>query len=414
MALLYYSAAFGASRLCFTSTSTTPKCTIPWPARPGVDNGHCTTLFWHSDSACVTELFGFKPLICSSSLSTNATCIDFEGIPALVRTSLFWPPSSLRPACKYRPVAPQRLDVYQVQLPWYSVPPHDFPRRERRNRRRKPPLLTPSLSLELPPEASSNAANLDENGLLPSKPASLALGDTDSFTEPPDQFQEPVRCPTPATSQSPSETGSTQPTTPSSLPRPRSSQPSSSTRQVGKIVPAVPVLNHPQRNPRQAPVREKAPSSQEPAYNTPSTSTSVGAASVTPDEATTATSSGTPTEANQNAVPKSWADLVKSKTPKIITTNGESDLFPEQRLLESHVSRPRTLAEVLKQISNVTVRTDKGTISPRPRGLVNTGNMCYMNSVSYSDQVTAICSSISIGITGVDVLCTVLRISEQH
>ena len=75
-------------------------------------------------------------------------------------------------------------------------------------------------------------------------------------------------------------------------------------------------------------------------------------------------------------IPKSWADLVRrnAKTTNAALANGDVVIngFPQ-------LSKSASLAEALKQYS---VRDDTKLSFLEPRGLVNTGNMCYMNSVS--------------------------------
>jgi ubiquitin carboxyl-terminal hydrolase 10 len=73
---------------------------------------------------------------------------------------------------------------------------------------------------------------------------------------------------------------------------------------------------------------------------------------------------------------KSWADLVRRNAPPASAgsaTNGEvvKNGFT--------ASKSASLAEALKQYN---VRDDLKLSFLEPRGLVNTGNMCYMNSVS--------------------------------
>lgn len=75
------------------------------------------------------------------------------------------------------------------------------------------------------------------------------------------------------------------------------------------------------------------------------------------------------------AKPKSWADLVKvNSKPKTAAggTNGQA--------FTNGIQLPKTapLADALRQYS---VQSDAKLAFLEPRGLVNTGNMCYMNSV---------------------------------
>lgn len=75
--------------------------------------------------------------------------------------------------------------------------------------------------------------------------------------------------------------------------------------------------------------------------------------------------------------PKSWADLVRQKSKPgaaAAPTNGE--IIADGIQL---VPKSASLADALKQYN---VRSGVQLPFLEPRGLVNTGNMCYMNSVS--------------------------------
>lgn len=74
------------------------------------------------------------------------------------------------------------------------------------------------------------------------------------------------------------------------------------------------------------------------------------------------------------AAPKSWADLMKSNKPKTAVGVANGQMVP------NGIQLPKTapLADALRQYS---VQSDAKLAFLEPRGLVNTGNMCYMNSV---------------------------------
>lgn len=73
------------------------------------------------------------------------------------------------------------------------------------------------------------------------------------------------------------------------------------------------------------------------------------------------------------APPKSWADLVRSKaTSAANAVNGNASING------SEPSRNGTIGQVLKQFD---VQDSHKFPFLEPRGLVNTGNMCYMNSI---------------------------------
>ena len=72
----------------------------------------------------------------------------------------------------------------------------------------------------------------------------------------------------------------------------------------------------------------------------------------------------------------SWADLVRKNIPA-----GSAAGLPNGSTVTNSAKLPKSasLADALKQYS---VQTDGALSFLEPRGLVNTGNMCYMNSVS--------------------------------
>ena len=85
-----------------------------------------------------------------------------------------------------------------------------------------------------------------------------------------------------------------------------------------------------------------------------------------------------PAEPAPKPAPKSWADLVRRNAPP---PSAASMLNGSLASNISQVSKSASLADALRQYS---VQSDTTLSFLEPRGLVNTGNMCYMNSVSLS------------------------------
>lgn len=77
--------------------------------------------------------------------------------------------------------------------------------------------------------------------------------------------------------------------------------------------------------------------------------------------------------------PKSWAELLKSKAAAANAAAAAAIVVGSPATDGIVASKPSTLADALSVYS---VDNDARVSFLEPRGLVNTGNMCYMNSVS--------------------------------
>lgn len=165
---------------------------------------------------------------------------------------------------------------------------------------------------------------------------------------------------TPTGSPPQSETDSTHPTTPSSIAKSQVQQ--KDARPAVPLAPVVPIV--PNVAARQT--KDTLAASSETPKPTAPTTTAEGASEATPASI----------PPPKPAAPKSWADLVRSKAAARAAgapTSTESNAMTAQK------SQP--LADVLSSLGeDVTQYSDKIAFL-EPRGLVNTGNMCYMNSV---------------------------------
>lgn len=80
------------------------------------------------------------------------------------------------------------------------------------------------------------------------------------------------------------------------------------------------------------------------------------------------------------AAPKSWADLVRSKAlAKSAAASGAPSAVSNGLVKPKNES----LADVLTSLGNDASQYSDKIAFLEPRGLVNTGNMCYMNSVCF-------------------------------
>ena len=204
--------------------------------------------------------------------------------------------------------------------------------------------------------------------------------------EEPPSVPTPVQTPTPLTSDVPSENGSTQPTTPSSaLPAPISAQQQTPTqtkaqRHVAPVLPAVPVL--PQsltatKKDHRDSVLSTGSQTDENQAALPPPSIEV-AHELVADEALKPVSPPAP--------PKSWADLVRSKAGPV---SGQASSSSSQMPNGLTTSRNGALSDVLTELSITPADEPSKIAFLQPRGLVNTGNMCYMNSVRLMPYVFA-------------------------
>lgn len=261
-------------------------------------------------------------------------------------------------------IAPfDRMPTYP-QLPWYSVPEADFPTRARQRRRRK------QIKQEVPTIFPDRSEALDED--FQGQTTDEAPSEVSTIAAPSDPE-------TPATSRAPSERDCSQPADPvnsapaiSASPKVPAAQLQHGRRdtRTAIAVPNIPALSRPKPSPPVAVVNEALPTAVQATTPNPDEQES----SAVKEEQSTEQEEA-PAPAPAPPAPKSWAELVKRNAPKptaarpqfgAVTTNGVS------------LPKSASLADALRQYS---VQEDTMLSYLEPRGLVNTGNMCYMNSV---------------------------------
>jgi ubiquitin carboxyl-terminal hydrolase 10 len=265
-------------------------------------------------------------------------------------------------------------------VPWLSVPESLFPSRAPHRRRKGRPLPSSALSVELPAKEIQRTETLPSDHVESQSEAKLA-----GVPAPP-----PSEPQTPITSHAPSEADSTHPTTPSSATPPQpilrtSTQPqphAKSAHPTAPLVPVVPILPPSPHTPRHLPRESGRP--------IPLTPKSSATPSACGDSVTEASQDGVagltagpsaPHGTDEPAtsvspprvVPKSWADLVRSKA------NPRS--APSTEAAGLTISKNESLVDVLNNLGPDVNQYGEKIAFLEPRGLVNTGNMCYMNSV---------------------------------
>jgi ubiquitin carboxyl-terminal hydrolase 10 len=177
---------------------------------------------------------------------------------------------------------------------------------------------------------------------------------------------------TPSTSHPPSEVDLTHVTTPSAVPQPAQQSALATKHARTATIPAIPLI------PIKSAKAPSATSTTQKSAKSPASKTGD-----TPVEAGTDAEETPKASPPRPAAPKSWAELLRAKnapaaaqaaasappvTNGVVATNGTT------------VPRSNTLADVLASFS---VDSEKKVTFLEPRGLVNTGNLCYMNSVSW-------------------------------
>ena len=284
--------------------------------------------------------------------------------------------SSRRQSVAVNPLSlpPEHKMPYYPQLPWYSSPggAAAFPRRAAGRRRRRQNLDNID-AVALPTRDTAEEQTQEQRQ---EQPADEPSSETSTIAAP----SEPE---TPATSQAPSENDFTQVSTPATPPHavvtsPKSTStvvPTQHTRKDTRTAIAVPNI------PGFAKPKTSPPTTDKPEI---STAAQTGEVAHVAEEQKALQSVEEPAAQEEPApvtpppkpIPKSWADLVRSKNPP-----SSAPGMPNGGSITNGVQLPKSasLADALKQY---TVQNDPKVSFLEPRGLVNTGNMCYMNSVS--------------------------------
>ena len=290
-----------------------------------------------------------------------------EPIPATQPKTQTSAPASRRQSTVQSPLslAPEHKTPFYPALPWYSVPEATFPRRDMARRRRTQKLHKTTDTVALPAAPNAPQQEAEAPSKEPSSEASTIAAPSESET--------------PATSQAPSESDYTQVSTPATPAQPSTDSPKITPTQThvrrdtrtAIAIPNIPGL--PKRaSPPAVPKQDAAPdASTEQTTPTPETQP----AAQTEEHQAPAQEQEGPKTPPPKAAPKSWADLVRTKGANGAASQANGAIITNG----ATIPKSATLSDALRQYS-----VDHGaTLSfLEPRGLVNTGNMCYMNSVN--------------------------------
>lgn len=242
----------------------------------------------------------------------------------------------------------------------------------------------------LQPIKVSSLEKVHEPLATPEKSAEGAPSETSTIAAP----SEPE---TPATSHPPSETdylggpGSTVPANASpETPKPFHSQPQQARRDTRSAIAVPNISSLPKNKPVDATTAASPPAAV--SSGDDRTPKAEDQTSVATGESVVATDSAP--QAAAVPVAKSWADLVR-RNAKPAAAVAASGALPNGDTLPNgfHVAKTASLAEALKQYN---VQNDTTLSFLEPRGLVNTGNMCYMNSVRFGCASLIILSSLTV------------------
>ncbi|KAJ9156543.1 Cysteine proteinase [Pleurostoma richardsiae] len=309
-------------------------------------------------------------------------------------------------------------EPFRPPLPWFSRPNDSFPARIMKSRRRRRVLATDA-KLELPVTQHEGAADLAAEAESQQAAAASSVA-TSIFTEEPasattpksvpaqhagESVAPPTRSETPSTQEHPSEdTTSTSPTTPGSVHPPSSTTAATPTptkpskpavRTAIPAIPIVPIMPRPT-------VRDVKPNSAADKTNEvdkSSTEQGIKDAQVpavptngVPAQEEVKEEAPKPAGQSVKPTPKTWSGLFAGASP--ITgaaagagaghgsVNGSHDTSAvgNGNAIASGFAKSNasSLAEALRLYR---VGSGEKIAFLEPRGLINTGNMCYMNSV---------------------------------
>ncbi|KAI1327232.1 cysteine proteinase [Xylariaceae sp. FL0255] len=248
-------------------------------------------------------------------------------------------------------------NTFSLQLPWLSVPDQPFPPRAAKGKRRRRGVAGAQETPKPQVEKAKTEASQEVKSTQDEAAAS----------------EERIQTVTPSTPASAKPTSPTASVTSSNTNKP-------STRGAIPAVPVVPAM--PKASPKDTKSlagTDEKPSAQAPAAQSPESS-----ASASNQEQSSATTAEPGSKPPAPAGPKLWSGLfqrsVPAVTPSPTANSNETTVLSNGVSGAGHFAKSNasSLAEALHAFS---ITSGHKIAFLEPRGLINTGNMCYMNSV---------------------------------
>ncbi|KAB8356396.1 hypothetical protein FH972_023979 [Carpinus fangiana] len=276
-------------------------------------------------------------VIISPSTTPTSTSI---GTPTAQLSAPVPKPPTPAPATPQTPSLPAVRMAYYPKLPWYSVPDEPFPSKLSRPRRRKTAQLS-SDALELPVRLSSGETQPEPEPVLPAVATSPRTPAAKLVADP--LVRDASTTSSPATENK-----------------------RSATKPVVPVVPAVPNVK--------SPTPKVLPALAAPADVVPP-APALGAEEAPIEASTTGDATAVSPPETKPAAPKSWAELLRAKNAAA-ASNAVAAPAPLANGIPA--SKSGSLTDALTEYE---VGHESKISFLEPRGLVNTGNMCYMNSI---------------------------------